>query len=156
LVDKRLDYETSQGSIYEVRFSVDGSLLLSRAADGTVKVWDVQSGDLKQTLRLNASVHGQTSFSRDNTYIATGDNKGKISVWEVSSGKMLWKKSIKKHNPSFSSPDVSLISVESGDIFDVSTGEKLEGIRGEFLSDGKLLKRDRDGKISIWSVQRGN
>lgn len=156
LVDGSLDYEASQGGIYEVSFSEDGSLLLSRAADGTVKVWDVQTGDLKQTFRINDRVHGRASFSRDNRYVAAGDRKGEISVWEVSSGKMLWKQRLKSYLPLFSSPEVSLISVESGDIFDVRTGEKLESFRGEFLSDGTLLKKENDGNMSIWNVQRGN
>ena len=156
LVDGSLDYEASQGGIYDVSFSEDGSLLLSRAADGTVKVWDVQTGDLKQTLRINDRVHGSASFSRDNRYVAAGDRKGEISVWEVSSGRMLWKQRLKSYLTLFSSPEVSLISVESGDIFDVRTGEKIEGIRGEFLSDGRLLKKEKDGNMSIWNVQRGN
>jgi WD40 repeat protein len=154
LVDKSLDDEASQGGIYEVSFSEDGSMLLSRAADGTVKVWDVQTGDLKQTFRINDRVHGRASFSRDNRYVAAGDRKGEISVWEVSSGKMLWKQRLKSYLPLFSSPEVSLISVESGDIFDVRTGEKIEGIRGEFLSDGKLLVKQDDGNFSTWAVRR--
>ena len=153
LVDKSLDDEASQVWIYDVSFSEDGSLLLSRAADGTVKVWDVQTGDLKQTLRINDRVHGKASFSKDNRYVAAGDRKGEISVWEVSCGKMLWKQRLKSYLPSFSSPEVSLISVESGDIFDVRSGEKVEGIRGEFLSDGKLLVKQDDGNFSTWAVR---
>ncbi len=154
LVDGSLDYEASQGGIYRVNFSHDGSLLLSQAADGTVKIWDVQRGDLKQTLRINDRVHGRASFSRDNRYVAAGDRKGEISIWEASTGEMLWKQRLRSYLPSFSSPEVSLLSVESGDIFDVRSGEKIDGIRGEFLSDGKLLVKEKDGNMSIWSVER--
>lgn len=154
LVDGSLDYEASQGGIYDVRFSADGTLLLSQAADGTVKIWDVQTGDLKQTLRINDRVHGRASVSRDNRYVAAGDRRGEISIWEASTGKMLWKQRLRSYLPSFSSPEVSLLSVESGDIFDVRSGEKVEGIQGEFLSDGKLLVKEKDGNMSIWSVER--
>ncbi len=149
-----VEKKISQGGIYHIKFSNDGSLLASWAADGTVKVWDVQTAELKQTFRIKDKVHGQTLFSKDNKYIATGGSKGEISLWETASGKMLWKGGKKNFTPLFSSPEVGLLSVESGDIYDLITGKILKEIKGEFFDDGSLIMKDSDGNLSVWKVER--
>lgn len=154
LVDPSLPDERSSAAIYRVVFSSNGKLLASSAWDGTVALWEVETGKFIRRLEIGDRVWGVTSISGDNRFVLTGDRKGKISLWEISTGKMLWEAGKGNYRPSLSSLEVGLISVESGDIYNLRTGEKLGGIKGEFLSDGKLLVKEKDGNMSTWVVQR--
>jgi len=40
-------------TVYDVAFSPDGSAIFSCGYDGTIKVWDVQTGVCVNTLRLD-------------------------------------------------------------------------------------------------------
>ena len=153
-VDSSLKDEASHWGMYDVVLSQDGSVLVSRGADGNVRLWDVEKKQLVKTFRIGERVHGRATLSNDNRYIATSSIRGEVSVWDLLSGQVLWKGARKNFFPSFSKPSVGLISVESGEIYDLRTGEKLEGVKGEFLSDGKLLVKEKDGNMSTWVVQR--
>jgi WD40 repeat protein len=39
-----------QNSVTALRFSLDGTTLVSGGADGTIKVWDVQSGKMQASI----------------------------------------------------------------------------------------------------------
>lgn len=108
----------------------------------------------EQPRSLANRVHGKATLRADGKYMAIGDIKWQISLWDTSSGRMLWKGARKNYFPSFSSPDVRLVSVEGGEIFDVLSGERVQGIKGEFLTDGQLLVKENDGNMSTWKVER--
>jgi len=165
LVDPKLEYEMSQGGIYHLQFSSDSSLLTSTAADGTAKIWDVKTGELQQTLNFGGKVWGITAISKDNKLFASSTANGVIKVYEISNSKLLSQFGKNNYNPSFSAPDIGLISVgieskdfyngkETSDIYEIQTGEKLDGMKGEFLTNGNLLVRNSDESMSIWTVEK--
>lgn len=153
-VDSSLADEMSHVAIYDIHFIRDGSHLVTRGADGRVRLWDVEKNELVQTFVIRDRVHGRATLRKDNKYLAAGGITGEISIWDVATGEILWKGARKNYFPSFSDPEVGLVSVESGDIYDLKTGQKLEGINGEFLSDGKLMVKEKDGNYSTWLVER--
>jgi WD40 repeat protein len=62
-------------------FSADGSRLASASDDGTVKLWDVQTGHLALTLRADSDVATAVAFSPDDRFLATAGPT--IKVWEA-------------------------------------------------------------------------
>ncbi len=151
--DQRIDREFAHGNIDNIGFSNDGSLLFSQGG-GHIRIWDVRNGMLLHDLVIGGKVWGITTISKDNRFVASSDDDGIVCVYEIRSGKLLMRVGNGNYRPYFSDPKVGLVSVESGDIFDLETGGRVDGVKGEFLADGKLLLKNSDGSLSAWRVSR--
>ena len=76
------------GPVERVSFSPDGRLLATASRDNTVRLWDPQSGSLKQTMAgHNDGVKG-ISFLDDGRTILTVDGANTLRSWESSTGKL--------------------------------------------------------------------
>ena len=74
------------GVISSLGFSQDGTLLVSRSDDNTVKLWDVQTGGVVRTLGGGTLVVSAVSISPDGATVALGTEDGAISLWDVQTG----------------------------------------------------------------------
>ncbi|HLG13886.1 MAG TPA: WD40 repeat domain-containing protein [Blastocatellia bacterium] len=64
------------GKVNAVAFSPDGKTLASGGDDRTVKLWDIQTGELKRTLVGHVAEVGTIFFSRDGKTLASDGGKG--------------------------------------------------------------------------------
>jgi WD40 repeat protein len=69
-----------------VLYSPDGTRLAAGSADGLVRVWDAQSGELQNTLSGHAGFSLVLSFSQDGTRLYTDSNDYTIKEWDLSPG----------------------------------------------------------------------
>lgn len=60
-----------------------GGVLAAGLADGTVYIYDLQTGDEKQALDDHAVPVESVAFSPDGNWLATGDQEGRIMVWDT-------------------------------------------------------------------------
>jgi WD40 repeat protein len=73
--------------VLAVVFSPDSETLVSGSFDGTVKLWDVQTGKEKRTLTVPGSSQvWSLAFSEDGKTVAAGSFDGRISLWDVETG----------------------------------------------------------------------
>ena len=72
--------------VHSARFSKDGEQLVSASSDGSLHVWDVETGLYQQSLVLGAHTDSVSvlAFSEDSKYLASGDRfTERIRVWNV-------------------------------------------------------------------------
>jgi WD40 repeat protein len=119
-----------QRSVQTIAFSLDDHFLASGLGwygPGTVKVWDVQTGNLIQTFQGHSGVVKSVAFSPCGTMVASGAVDKTIRVWNMS-------------------PDVHECCLEghSGAVFDVC-----------WSTDGSLvISGSEDRTVRIWDVSR--
>lgn len=73
-------HETSARS---TMFSPDEKILASCGWDGSLKLWDTTTWQLKRKLQASADYLQQLAFSPDGLLIATASNDKKIHIWDV-------------------------------------------------------------------------
>lgn len=75
--------------VFGIAFSPDGKLVATGGAnkDATIKIWDVESGELKHNLENLGGINC-LAFSPNGKTLACG-NGNQVSLWDVSSGKII-------------------------------------------------------------------
>jgi WD40 repeat protein len=70
-------------SIWGVAFSPDGTTLASASWDGTVKLWDVDTGQELSTIRGHVDPVKSVAFSPDGKRLATASMDGTVKLWRL-------------------------------------------------------------------------
>uniref|UniRef100_A0A4W3JJF3 Apoptotic protease-activating factor 1 n=1 Tax=Callorhinchus milii TaxID=7868 RepID=A0A4W3JJF3_CALMI len=85
------EYKVLKGHIEQVKnFKVlDDSQLLSWSFDGTMKIWNFSRTAPLYVLTGHKACVRSCRFSKDNEYLATGDDNGEIRIWRVRDGCLL-------------------------------------------------------------------
>ncbi|MCT7966792.1 serine/threonine protein kinase [Laspinema sp. D1] len=156
--------------VNSIALSPDSRLLVSGSVDKTVKLWDLESGQVRQSLSGHSNEIWSVTFSPDGSKVASSSGDGTIKVWETSTGKLLhtltdhaaWVMSV-----AFS-PDGKQLASGGFDntikLWNAETGELIRSIAGHsgwvfslaYSPDGQLLASGSfDRTIKIWHTQTG-
>ena len=71
--------------VLSVAYSPDGTTLTSGSYDGTVRLWDAATGDLRNTLEGHTSSVRSVAYSPDGTTLASGSDDGTVLLWRLAS-----------------------------------------------------------------------
>jgi sugar lactone lactonase YvrE len=166
----------SREFVHSIAFSPDGSTLASGSDDTTIKLWDINSGELKTTLTGHTSSVHSIAFSPDGSTLASGSDDTTIKLWDINSGEI--KNTLTGYSDSVSSPDGSTLASSSEDktikFWDINSGELKSGEpkSGElkntptgcvswvhsiaFSPDGSTLAScSSDETIKLWDINSG-
>ena len=69
--------------IWQLAFNSAGNLLASAGGDGTVRLWNVGSGELLNTLDAHQAAVTNVSFNPGGTLLVTGSLDGTVRIWGV-------------------------------------------------------------------------
>jgi len=78
-----------EGQVRALVFSPDGRRVASGSRDGTVRLWDLPSGQHGRTLHGHGDSVGSVVLSPDGKLVATGSRDRTVRLWDVPSGKQL-------------------------------------------------------------------
>lgn len=77
-------------SVLNVRFSPDGSRIISSSTDRTVRIWDVMNGELLLILSGNTDWVRSPSISPDGSMALAAGKDGYVRVWNMQDGSLRW------------------------------------------------------------------
>lgn len=157
------------GTVTSVAYSPDGKSIASASHDGTVRVWDVATGE--ETVKFRGHWRGATAavFSPTGRHIASAGYDEIIKIWYAGSG--IERATLDGHTKTINSlaysPDGTLIASASNDktvrLWNADDGKSIAVLDGHkraavfvaFSPDGKTLaSASRDKTIRLWDVER--
>lgn len=74
------------GAVYALAFSPDGMWAASAGADQTVRVWNVETGQVAKQLSGHAAAIYGLAFQADSKQLVSGSADGSARLWNVDSG----------------------------------------------------------------------
>jgi WD40 repeat protein/DNA-binding SARP family transcriptional activator/class 3 adenylate cyclase len=121
-------FEGHDGDINDVAFDPSGALLATTGDDGSLKVWDPQTGDPVMHSPGKGEVWGP-SFGEDGSLVAAAWlDEGFVRVFDVSTGRLVMQHPLVRANDTSLSPDGAEVAVSSGSgqsfVIDVETGRR--------------------------------
>ena len=168
--------DVSLGSVSAMAFSPDSKMLATAGghSDVSVRLWDVQTGQLRADLGGYTTYTPFISFIADGKTLVTGSSDGTIKLWDLTSnpplgtirlsailkdkGRSIWRWAF--------TPDAKLVATVDryGKIvlWNGLTGHMVAKFEGhaksisaaEFSPDGRFLvtASERDGIVKLWNV----
>jgi len=166
----RTTLQGNGGPIWSMAFSPDGQTLAMGIDDGTVKLWDLVSGEVAHTIHAHQGPIWTLAYSPDGKRLVTASDDGPAKIWDLGTGKepILLENATPVRAVAFSSDNKTLATgSRKGSIrlWNAQTGEAIglefKGHRGVITSivfgpNGKTLaSASGDKTIKLWDVQTG-
>jgi WD40 repeat protein/serine/threonine protein kinase len=160
-------------TVKRVVFSPDGRQIASGCLDGTIQIWDVQTGRVVHTLTNEAAIPKSLTYNSDGQHLAVARPDGFICVWKATTGELL--ATFRGHEKTIwklaFSPDGRTLASASQDrsvkLWDIPANDKGKADRlirklsedpadvaaMAFSSDGgRLLAACWDGTVRSWDL----
>ncbi|ETO22761.1 mycorrhiza-induced NACHT/WD40-repeat domain protein, NWD [Reticulomyxa filosa] len=153
-----------------LNFSPCGRNIVSGSWDGTIRFWDVNSGQEIKILEGHSSVINDVHFSPDGQTVVSSSKDQTVVIWDVKSGKKIIELENHSHNVTraqFSSDALSVVSCSRDKtilIWNVKSGtveQQLDGHNSavndvKFSPDGQTIVSCSESKtIRLWDVKFG-
>jgi len=159
-----------EGTAKSFVFSTDGKFILTSATDGSVKLWDSETGDEVVSYEGHSASVWKALFSPDGFQVLTCSADKSLRLWERDTGKQL--KLLKGHNSAIHlcaySPNGRWIASASTSreiiVWHARDGSKMFHIKAheaaiwniEFSADSMmLLSTTGGGEMKLWSMPHG-
>jgi WD40 repeat protein len=92
-------------SVLSVSISSDGQTLVSGSLDNTIKIWNLETGELRRTLTGHDSSVYSVSISSDGQTLVSGSDDKTIKIWNLETGEL--RRTLTGHDSSVYSVSIS-------------------------------------------------
>lgn len=156
--------------VYTLAISPDGEIMVSGSGDKTIKIWNLQTEEIQNTITGHKGEVYSVVISPDGETILSGGYDNSVRVWEIKTG-MLKDTFIEHKSDVFSvaiSPDGETIVSGSNDntikIWDLKTGKVKHTLTGHesfvysvaISPDGEtIVSGSNDNNIKVWNLNTG-
>ena len=147
--------------VYSVAFSPDGKTLASASLDGSVLLWNVESGQLIKTLGHTDEAYS-VAFAPDGKTLASGSGDGTVRLWNIESGQLI--NTLTGHTDDVLSvafaPDGKTLASDTR-LWDVASGQRIKTLdyadfvySVAFAPDGNTLASvGEDSTVRLWNIE---
>jgi WD40 repeat protein/tRNA A-37 threonylcarbamoyl transferase component Bud32 len=115
------------GSVNACTVTADGRRVVSGSEDGTLKVWDLESGRVIATLEGHAGEVRACAVTADGRRVVSGSEDGTLKVWDLESGRVV--ATLRGHAGSVNACAVT--------------------------ADGRAVSASEDATLKVWDLDRG-
>ena len=156
-------------SVWSVILSPDGKTLISGSADKTIKSWNVETGNILNTLSGHTDVIRSLALTPDGKTLISGSGDRTIKIWDLQTNQLI--QTLEQESPVWSvvvSQDGQALVSGNEDgilkIWHLPTGKLLQTIPGharrifsaKISPDGKTIATaSLDRTLKIWNSQTG-
>ena len=159
-----------QGSVLAVAVSADGRRAVSGGGDGTVRVWDLDTGTAMRALTGHDRAVGAVAVSPDGRRAVSGGDDGTVRVWDLDTGKTV--RTLTGHRGPVFAAAVSADghrAVSGGEdgtvrVWDLDTGTAMRALTGHDRAVGavavspdgrRAVSGGSDGIVRVWDLDTG-
>lgn len=159
----------AKSKIFAVAISPYGQIVASGSEDGKIRLWDLNTKEVRRTLPGHPGVVRSIAFSQDGKKLVTGGMDGSARVWDVDKGTLLktFREEHKEHvySVAFSQSGQIATGLANGtiQIWQVDSGKLLRNLVGHseaiyslaYSPDGKTVASSSGDKtVKLWSVRK--
>ncbi|MCZ7636511.1 MAG: protein kinase [Verrucomicrobia bacterium] len=151
-----------------VAFAPSGKTLATAHGDGAIRIWDLQTKQIAQTLEGHRDLVLGVRASPDGTLMASGGIDGSVRLWQLGdrpSGEILGRHLGPVYSVAFSPDGKRLVSGSldsTARLWDLNRREEIRRFRGHsdrvwsvgFVSDGtRIFTGSSDGSTRLWRAE---
>jgi serine/threonine protein kinase len=82
-------WESSTRNLADIDWSPDSRRIASAGKDGVVQIWDLESGQLFNSITVSTGFVQSVEWSPDGTQLATASAGGNIKLWDAQTGELI-------------------------------------------------------------------
>ena len=138
--------------IYSIAFTSDSRTLLSGSDDGTVRVWDVDSGQCLRIIGGYVASLDDIDWSPDGRFLASGGADTLVTLWDVTLAPS--QSALPGHRDSVQGVAWSSYAIQLAWLVPGILGLSVQGVA--WSPDGRLLaSAGLDNRIGLWDPTAG-